>query len=189
VSFRILLVATVIGALFIGGAVTGTTLALWRDQATLDGSQVTAGELTFTVKNAPETSVTIGTLPNLVPGGAPATVEGVIRNTSPAEAKNLKLDVKLVGLGVATVPAATGGFSLSHLKIDVRRKPATGCPTLSVGELVDATVSYTTDNLNAAPLSSSNRTVNICLSVAAKSSMPGSAAGTLDLSFSGVQTP
>jgi len=45
---RIPLVATVVGALLVGGATTGSTVALWRDQAGLAQSQVESGRLSYT---------------------------------------------------------------------------------------------------------------------------------------------
>jgi hypothetical protein len=62
-SRRFPLVATVVGALVIGGATTGTTLALWHDEAALGASKVEAGSMTITVDG--QTSATFTTITNL----------------------------------------------------------------------------------------------------------------------------
>lgn len=184
---RVPLTVAVVGALLIGGATTGSTLAVWRDQANLSGSQVTAGELTIMVKDAGETSAALPAISGLVPGGNPVTVTGLIRNASPGAAKNLRVDVNLSDLAVASSPAPTSGFTLANLRVDVRPQPTGGCPILSAAQLSDA-AGYATAALNPAPLIA-DQTVPICVSVAARSTMPTGASGQVSMTFRGVQVP
>ena len=181
------LAVAVVGALFVGGATTGTTLALWQDRAVLPGARMEAGELTITVKDAGETTAALPAITGLVPGGDPVTVSGIIRNTSPAAAKNLRIDVRLSQLSVASAPAATTGFTLANLKFDVRARTGASCPPLTADQL-SAAVGYTTSALNAAALTA-DQTVPICVSVAAAGTMPNGSSGHLAMTFEGVQVP
>ena len=52
---RLLLAISVIGAVAVGGAVTGTTLARWQDSARLQPASVTAGTFGFTVNGQTQT--------------------------------------------------------------------------------------------------------------------------------------
>lgn len=52
---RLLHGVTVVGAVAIGGAVTGTTLALWSDQAPMAGGSVTAGTFELSVNGHAQT--------------------------------------------------------------------------------------------------------------------------------------
>ena len=52
---RLLLAISVIGAVAVGGAVTGTTLARWQDHATMSATSVTSGAFAFTVNGQTQT--------------------------------------------------------------------------------------------------------------------------------------
>lgn len=56
---HLLLAISVIGAVAIGGAVTGTTLARWQDRATMPAATVTSGTFAFTVNEQSQT-LTLG---------------------------------------------------------------------------------------------------------------------------------
>lgn len=91
---RLLLAISVIGAVVVGGAVTGTTLASWQDRAALPASSVTAGSMSFAVAGT-------GSAPLPVLGdmqaGVPRVFEMEIRNSSPEAARNLRLEVRPTG--------------------------------------------------------------------------------------------
>jgi hypothetical protein len=93
-TLRLLLPIAVIGAVAVGGAVTGSTLARWRDTATMSGTTVTAGSLSFTATGPGSTA-----LPALggMSRGAPRAVEMELGNSSPGGARNLRLEIRPAG--------------------------------------------------------------------------------------------
>lgn len=114
---KIPLVATVVGVLVIAGATTGTTLALWRDQAALVGS-VQSGELVLHVDGETATTLTLPgdlALNDGSTAGAPQPFTATLKNGG--DGKNLRMQIHLdtittnadltAGLEVAvvTVPA------------------------------------------------------------------------------------
>lgn len=98
---RLLLAISVVGAVVVGGAVTGTTLASWRDQAALPASAVSAGSMSFAV--AGPASGPLPVLGDMQPG-QPRVFETQIRNSSPKAARNLRLEVRPTGF-TSTNPA------------------------------------------------------------------------------------
>lgn len=91
---RLLLAISVIGAVVVGGAVTGTTLASWRDQAALPASSVTSGSMSFAV--AGPASAPLPVLGDMQ-RDEPRVFETEIRNSSSEAARNLRLEVRPTG--------------------------------------------------------------------------------------------
>lgn len=117
-NHRFPLVATVVGALVIGGATTGTTLALWRDQAAPSGS-VESGNLVLHVDGDTTATFTgVGSLGlnNGATPGAPQSFSATLKNAGTG--KNLRMQVYLdsfttssefaAGLEVAVSTVPTG---------------------------------------------------------------------------------
>ena len=99
---RIPLIATVVGALLVGGATTGVTRASWADQRSLHAHQVTAGSMSFTATSPGAVTVSQA-------AGSTADTSFVLDDTSAG--KNLQQRITAT---VATTPAgvtATVGTS------------------------------------------------------------------------------
>jgi hypothetical protein len=78
---RAVLLVAVVGALLVGGATTGTTLASWRDQAGAASGSVASGSMALTAASTPATlSVARGTT---------GTTLVTVSDASSAQAKNL----------------------------------------------------------------------------------------------------
>ncbi len=88
----LLVTVSVIGTLVIGGALTGTTLALWRDQATIAAGSAQSGSIALSVNGT--TTADLGAMDQLGPGEA-RTVSATLTNSTPVAAKNLRMQVHL----------------------------------------------------------------------------------------------
>ncbi|MGN6131054.1 MAG: hypothetical protein ACTHOK_12010 [Nocardioidaceae bacterium] len=128
---RTILAATVVGALFVGGAATGTTLALWRDQAPLAG-QLRAGTMSLTI-DGKSTSVQLGAVSGLTLGktsttpGTPVAMSTapLMKFEAPVEARNLRLQVHLD----AVAPSQTSSVLDQDLEVGATAVPAVdACP-------------------------------------------------------------
>jgi predicted ribosomally synthesized peptide with SipW-like signal peptide len=98
----LLLSVSVIGAVAVGGAVTGTTLALWSDQAAVAGGTVASGTIGLTVNGS--TSVDLGSrFANMQPGEA-RTEDLTFRNSG--SGANLRLQVVLASVSQAPAPGS-----------------------------------------------------------------------------------
>lgn len=171
-SRRTPLAVAVVGALLVGGATTGTTHALWRDQATMSGSGVASGSMSHAVTIDGPSS--LGTL-SLVPGESPKILDATVLDTSP-QAKNLRQAITFAGVDLVD---PTPGLSLSQLTMSVGMKTADGCsaPTPSAAD-GDLTTSLGT--------TSPGGSLGVCVKIAALTGSPDST-GVLRLEFDGAQ--
>lgn len=174
-SLRTPFAVAVVGALLIGGATTGTTLALWHDQTSVDSGQLVSGEMAFSVQNGG--AIDLGDL-TLVQGGAAVAITGTVTDESSLGAKNLRQDINVAG---ATLTGAEGGLTTGHLLLDVTPMPAAGC---SAGLPVASAAGFTSGVLGQ---TGPGETFEICVRVAATSGAPVGGTGTLNLDFTGVQ--
>ena len=166
----------VVGALLVGGATTGTTLARWRDQANLPASGVTSGSMSHTVLNGGDAR--IGTL-SLAAGASTATpVTATVRDTSAPGSRNLRQDIRLADVDLAD---ATNGLTPHHLLVSVTKKPSSGCPTAPPATVAAGYAGAVLDR--TAPASPA---YEVCVTMAAVAGAPPSA-GTLRLTFAGQQ--
>lgn len=180
---RFAVVATVIGALLIGGAVTGTTLALWRDETTVSAGGLNAGNLTIEVHNASLTTVTadLGSI-ELVVGGPAVVVPARFVNTSAVGARNLKLDYSFIGGTVASDGStAAGDASTGNLKLNIAAKGPGDCVPATTG-LTDLGTPIAT-SINTVPVG--YESFDACISIAAVSG--AGTDGVLTLNFEAVQ--
>lgn len=107
---RLLLAFSVLGAVVTGGAVTGTTLARWRDQAALAPGSVGTGAMSFAVAGPGSAALPVlGDMSKDVP----RAVELEIGNSSPADARNLRMTVRPAGFRSSN--------SAMSLSLEVRR--------------------------------------------------------------------
>ena len=102
--------AAVVGALVVGGATTGTTLALWRGQATMPGHTVQAGSIGLTVNQ----SVNVGLGSLTMQPGESRTIPLTFTNTG--QGKNLRLTTSVSAINAsnnAEVPLSFGFRSMA----------------------------------------------------------------------------
>jgi hypothetical protein len=88
-----LVVVPVVAASLTVGSVTGTTLALLQDQATVASTSLTAGTMQLTANG--EVNASLPPLADLSPG-IPRAVEVTFTNDSPVDAANLRMVARLV---------------------------------------------------------------------------------------------
>lgn len=164
----------VAGALVLGGATTGTTLALWRDQAALPASSVASGSLAVSAGG-------LGSLTNLQPGVS-QLVSGTLSDASPSTAKNLRTTFHLDG--VATSNSAVAGY----LMVSATAVPSTGtCTATSSFKPVGPGWTSTALTTAGVPAGTS---VRLCLTVQLDPAAPESTRGqsaTLTLTLRGQQ--
>lgn len=166
----------VVGALLVGGATTGTTHALWRDQANLPASAVTSGSMSHTVLNGGDAQ--LGTI-SLAAGSATATpVTATVRDTSAVGSKNLRQDIRLADVDLAN---ATNGLTPHHLLLSVTKKSSAVCPTAAPATVAAGYASAVLDRTAPA-----GPAYEVCVTIAAVAAAPASA-GTLRLTFAGQQ--
>jgi hypothetical protein len=171
VSRRTPLAVAVVGALLIGGATTGTTHALWRDEATVPGSSVASGTMSHAV--TVDDSTPFETV-SLVPGQSPTVIDATIADTSPP-AKNLRQAVKFTGVELV---GQDTGLSLSQLTMSAGTRTSNGCSA--------ATPAAADGDLSAAlGTTSPGDSIHVCLRIAAVTGT--TASGTLQLTFAGEQ--
>lgn len=89
----LLTAASVVGAVAVGGAVTGSTLALWQDQRSLPAASVTAGTFGLDVRG--QASATLDNLTGLQLGVRQAQP---IRFISTGTGRNLLMNVRLLSV-------------------------------------------------------------------------------------------
>lgn len=87
-----------VGALVLGGAATGTTVARWQDAATVSGGTLGSATVAVTVDGA--AVATLGSLPSLPANdgatpGATRTVTAMLLNDSTRGAKNMSMQLHL----------------------------------------------------------------------------------------------
>jgi hypothetical protein len=174
----LLVTVSVIGALVIGGALTGTTLALWRDQAPLAAGQVQSGSIALSVNGTATAS--LGALNGLQPGVA-QVVSANLTNSSPAAAKNLRMQVHLDSVSSSN-PALDAVLEAS-VSTTTGSCVAAGAGFKPVGSGYSST--QLTSNSLAAQTS-----VTLCVTLRLPSSAPPAAlgqSGTLTFTFRGEQ--
>ena len=170
------LAVAVVGALLVGGATTGTTLALWRDQAIVPASSLTSGSMSHTVLNGGDTR--LGNV-SLVAGEPSATtVTGTVRDTSAAGSKNLRQDIRVASVELAN---PTNNLSAADLRLAVTSKTSASCPADVPASTAAGYASA--DLYRTAPISPA---YDVCVVVAAIAGAPAST-GTLRLTFAGEQ--
>jgi hypothetical protein len=165
-SRRTPLVVAVVGALLVGGATTGTTLAQWRDQAAMPAGGITSGSMSHAVEDP-------GSALELTAGSG-VTTTVLVRDTSSAAARNLRQTIRIRDVALVD---PTSGLSRSNLSLSVERKPWSGCSTPGSGP----------DRLpRSLGTTSPGETIEVCLAVVADASTPTSA-GSLRLDLAAEQ--
>ncbi len=167
VSRRTPLAVAVVGALLVGGATTGTTHALWRDEATDAGQQRHLRH--DEPRGVPARRGTTG-IPALVAGGPAAVIEGTVRDTSSPGARNLRQDISVTDVVLSD---ATDQLKLSHLGVAVTPRPPSGCAS----NFTDAAAGEDAHLGRTAP-GGPDASIDVCVTIVAKTGAPSST-GTL----------
>ena len=170
----------VVGALLVGGAVTGTTLALWQDTVSVNRGTVSTSGFGLTVDNS--AAANLGTLPTLQPGES-AAVEVDVKNTGTNKAQNLKVDYYLDTLTSSNT--ALNGVMDAAASIKVG---AGACVVATTG-FKPVGPSYTATKLTTTTVEG-GRTEKMCLTVRLPASAPAGSwnqAANLTFTFSGRQ--
>ena len=131
---RVLLIVAVVGALLVGGATTGTTLASWRDQAAAGSGTVTSGTFLLDINGGGTTSaISLGTLPALALNSGPtagaAQAQSATLNYS-VTGKNNQMQLALTGITANQADLVSGlevaavhGDAARHLPRSGRHLP------------------------------------------------------------------
>ena len=182
---RIPLIVAVVGALLIGGATTGSTLASWRDQETVAGQNITAGEFDLNVNGGGKTvAISLGTLPQLALnfGSTPGAAQAMSATLNyKVTGKNNRMRLDLTGV-TANQTDLTSGLEAAASTV----APAATCPSPATG--YKPLSADTTTNLNN--LANASGSVKLCLSVRVKANAPaavGGKSGALTLTLVGTQ--
>jgi predicted ribosomally synthesized peptide with SipW-like signal peptide len=112
----LILATALVGAVAVGGAVTGTTLALWRDQEQIPASSVTSGSIGLAVNG--RVTLDLGDRFALMKPGETRTQRLTFTNTG--SGSNLLMRVSLMSVA-RTIEA---GSPQVPLTIEYRRSPA-----------------------------------------------------------------
>jgi hypothetical protein len=180
-NLRIPFAVTVVGALFVGGATTGTTLASWVDSESLAGTAVSSGTISLTANDS--TTATFAAIDNLAlnSGATPGTPQSftvTLRNASVG--KNLRM--RMYVDDVTTTQADLN----SGLQVSLAGAGSAGtCPSPTWQDLSSTNAVQVT----ATPLDP-GATRTLCVSARVKGNAPGATGGktgTLDFSFRGEQ--
>lgn len=115
------------GALLLGGAATGTTIAAWHDRATLPSAALGSATMALTVDGS--TAVSLGAVPELPANdgptpGAARTITTTLRNDSSPGAKNMLMQLHLDQV-TASDAALAGVLELAATAV----APGEPCPT------------------------------------------------------------
>ena len=182
---RIPLAVAVVGALLIGGATTGTTLASWKDQEAVAASKVKAGEFDVDINGGGKAStISLGTLPQMqlnsgaTPGPAQATTATLNYKVT---GKNNRMSLHLTDI-TASQADLTAGLEVAASTVSM----AATCPSTASG--YKSLSAYTTTNLSN--LANASGSVKLCLSVRVKANAPadvGGKSGALTLTLTGTQ--
>ena len=164
--------AAVVGALIVGGATTGTTLALWRGQATMPGHTAQAGSIGLTVNQSVD--VGLGTL-TMQPGESRAIP---LTFTNTGQGKNLRLIASVSEINTsnnAEVPLSFGFRSMA---------PGDTCTAASTG-----LTTYTGSSLPlTGPLNAGESTTACMLVTMTRTALPtAEQTSTVTLTFTGNQ--
>ena len=174
-SHRTPFAVAVVGALLVGGATTGTTLARWQDVAPISPGTLQAGDLKISVNRPGTTSVDLGRV-DLVVGQAATVVTAHVANKSQPGAANLRYDLRYIG------GATTASLDSNHLQIAVTAKGPGDCVVAADGYTPIGTASSV---LNETPIRYED--FAICISV--KAVAGGGSEGHVSLNFEAVQRP
>ena len=174
------------GALVIGGAGTGTTLALWTKTATVPASTVTSGTISVTVNGS--TSATIAGPTGLAVGagstaGTAKSISATLKNDSPATAKNL-----LMAIYLDTVTANQTDLNTNLQVAASTVATSASCPS-PAGTFKTIGTAYTSTLLTG-PSTVPQASLKLCVDVRVRgSATPGAAnkSGTLTFTFRGLQ--
>jgi predicted ribosomally synthesized peptide with SipW-like signal peptide len=180
------LVVAVVGALLIGGATTGTTLALWHDQETLSGS-VSSGTMAFTVNGS--TTVTFDAINNLAMNSgdqAGAAQSFTADLTAGGAGKNLRMRMFVDDV-------TTGSSELNDgLEVALTGAPTAGdCPAATAATYTPLSgtnsVEVTNSSVAGVPPGTSRA---LCVAVRVRPNAPAATAGKsgqLTITFRGQQ--
>jgi hypothetical protein len=179
---RTVIAVAVVGALLVGGAVTGTTFALWRDGAPTGASTVKGGAISLTVDGSTTVSWASPGELMLNSGSTPGTARStsaLLRNGSTG--KNLRMQMHLDAV-TASAPVLTNGLEVAATTV---AKTAT-CP--SPAATFKALSSYTTTALTATGVAPGVER-KLCVDVRVKGGAPDVAgqSGTLTFTLRGQQ--
>ena len=171
-SNRVLLLVAVVGALLVGGATTGTTLATWRDQAAAGSGTVQSGTFELDINGGgTTTAISLGTLPTLAlnsgaTAGAAQAQSATLNYT--VTGKNNQMQLALTGI-TANQADLVSGLEVAASMVTT----ATTCPT-PAGTYKPLS-SYTSTALGTLANSAGSR--KLCLSTRVKGSAPAAVAG------------
>ncbi|MGN6575109.1 MAG: hypothetical protein ACTHKG_05435 [Nocardioides sp.] len=184
-------VAAVIGALFIVGAVTGTTLALWQDEATLDAGALGSGTISLTGADGSSVSVSFGTASALPLGsggsaGGPVTASNapLLKNSTPPNSKNMRMRVFLDQ--VSAGPELVNKIQVAALGVAATTPDCSGV-AFADQDFRDPGA-YTAWEMTQSALSA-GQSVRICVSTRVKAGVAdaGGKSGSLSFIFRGQQ--
>lgn len=169
---RAVLVVGLVGALLVGGATTGTTLATWRDQAATGSGTVRSGTFLLDINGGgTTTAISLGTLPPLAlnsgatPGAARA--QQATLNYS-VTGKNNRMQLALTSIS-ASQPDLVAGLEVAASTVT----PPASCPT-PAGTFTPLG-SYAATPLGTLASSTGSRT--LCLSIRVRGNAPAAVAG------------
>ena len=173
-STRVLLLVAVVGALLVGGATTGTTLASWRDQAGAGSGTVRSGTFLLDINGGgTTTAISLGTLPQLArnSGATPGAAQSQSATLNyTVTGKNNQMQLELTGV---TANQADLGAGLEVAASLVTT--AATCPS-PAGTFKPLGSSYTATTLGAA-LTSPSGSRKLCLSTRVKGNATAAVAG------------
>lgn len=169
---RIPAVVAVVGALLVGGATTGTTLASWRDQASAGSGPVSSGRFLLDINGGgTTTAISLGTLPTLAlnsgaTAGAAQPQQATLNYT--VTGKNNQMQLALTGIS-ANQPDLVTGLEVAASMVTT----GTTCP--SPAGTYKPLSGYTSTTLGTLTNSSGSR--KLCLSTRVKGNAPAAVAG------------
>jgi predicted ribosomally synthesized peptide with SipW-like signal peptide len=186
-SHRFPLVAAVVGALVIGGATTGTTLALWHDRENLTGS-VASGSMTFTVdgsSTATFAAVSSLALNNGNTAGSPHTFTATL--AAGGEGKNLRMRLFVDDVTTSTAELDSGlEIALAGVADAADCPPSP--PAAAYTPLISTNSVQVTDAASSGVLPGTSRV--LCVALRVKANAPTGTAGKsgqLEFTFRGQQ--
>ena len=169
---RVRLLVAVVGALLVGGATTGTTLATWRDQASAASGTVESGNLLLDINGGgTTTAIPLGTLPALAlnAGATPGTAQAQQATLNYAvTGKNNQMQLALTGVSANQTDLVAG----LEVAASMVTPPAT-CP--SPAGTYRPLSSWTPTALGT--LANSTGTRTLCVSIRVKANAPAAVAG------------
>lgn len=169
---RVLLLVAVVGALLVGGATTGTTLATWRDQAAAGSGTVESGNLLLDINGGgTTTAISLGTLPTLAlnsgaTAGAAQAQQATLNYS--VTGKNNQMQLALTGI-TADQADLVAGLEVAASMVTT----GTTCP--SPAGTFKPLSAYTSTTLGTLGNSAGSRT--LCLSTRVKGNAPAAVAG------------